>query len=589
MKHILSTFCLFAACGPLMAQNAVESTVRETVKDSIQVTDNKALSQVPMKEIKGRIFDSATKQPAVGVSVSAYNDARYAAMTDENGIYVIKVPYYVTSLWLRADGYSSQQIGVGKGDAVVDSWMYSNTFGERYDNQTSAFNTKTVNVDYNNNDISIDGQMQMKLGGDVRTIMRSGVPGQGIAMFMNGLNSLNANAQPLVVIDGVITDMQLSRPSLHDGFFNNLFANIMVEDIEKISVMKNGTAIYGAKGANGVILVTTKAGKKGHGTVTYDGSVGVSMLNRRLDLLDAEGYMELQRRAYAYSGASPVYLTSPMENLFYYKKDSSGNYVYDENGLLIASPKYNTDWQKVMTQNALVNDHSLSFTSGGEKTSVYASISYQDVEGLLRGTYSNRLNGTINVKSQITDWLDIQAVATGGSTQANNSDSENGMGQGALRNMMEMPPIVPVRYEDGTWGRKDDVPLGEVAENPLRLMQSVFNIQKNNYFVMSLTANMKLYKDLTLTVKGDYQMNNGKNISYAMEKGLAEVTESNNGYATIGYSDTKNWSNEDYLTWSPTFFDGKLRSSFVLGASWYYEHSESATAGDEDLLDGSFD
>lgn len=148
---------------------------------------------------------------------------------------------------MRADGYSSQQIGVGKGDAVVDSWMYSNTFGERYDNQTSAFNTKTVNVDYNNNDISIDGQMQMKLGGDVRTIMRSGVPGQGIAMFMNGLNSLNANAQPLVVIDGVITDMQLSRPSLHDGFFNNLFANIMVEDIEKISVMKNGTAIYGAK------------------------------------------------------------------------------------------------------------------------------------------------------------------------------------------------------------------------------------------------------------------------------------------------------------------------------------------------------
>lgn len=410
----------------------------------------------------------------------------------------------------------------------------------------------------------------------VRSASFSGRPGGTTSIQIRGMGSINAGSDPIYVMDGIVDiDPSIINPA----------------DIESIEVLKDAaaTAMYGAKGANGVILVTTKAGKKGHGTVTYDGSVGVSMLNRRLDLLDAEGYMELQRRAYAYSGASPVYLTSPMENLFYYKKDSSGNYVYDENGLLIASPKYNTDWQKVMTQNALVNDHSLSFTSGGEKTSVYASISYQDVEGLLRGTYSNRLNGTINVKSQITDWLDIQAVATGGSTQANNSDSENGMGQGALRNMMEMPPIVPVRYEDGTWGRKDDVPLGEVAENPLRLMQSVFNIQKNNYFVMSLTANMKLYKDLTLTVKGDYQMNNGKNISYAMEKGLAEVTESNNGYATIGYSDTKNWSNEDYLTWSPTFFDGKLRSSFVLGASWYYEHSESATAGAEDFFDGSFD
>lgn len=410
----------------------------------------------------------------------------------------------------------------------------------------------------------------------VRSTSFSGRPGGTSSIQIRGMGSINAGADPIYVMDGIVDiDPSLINPS----------------DIESIDVLKDAaaTSMYGAKGANGVIIVTTKAGKKGQGSVTYDGRVGVSMLNRRLDLLDAEGYMELQRRAYAYSGGVMPHLTDPMENLFYYQKDASGNYVYDDNGLLIASPKYNTDWQKVMTQNALVNDHSLSFSSGGEKTSVYASISYQDVNGLLRGTYSNRLNGTVNVQSQITDWLDIQAVATGGSTQANNSDDENGMGQGALRNMMEMPPIVPVKYEDGTWGKKQDYPLGEDAENPLRLMQSKFNIQKNNYFVMSLTANMKLYKDLTLTVKGDYQMNNGKNISYAMEKGLTQVTETNNGYATIGYSDSKNWSNEDYLTWSPTFMRGKLRSSFVLGASWYYRHAENATAGAEDFFDGSFD
>lgn len=410
----------------------------------------------------------------------------------------------------------------------------------------------------------------------VRSSSFSGRPGGTSSIQIRGMGSINAGSDPIYVMDGIVDiDPSLINPS----------------DIESIDVLKDAaaTSMYGAKGANGVIIVTTKAGKKGQGTVTYDGRVGVSVLNRRIDLLDADGYMELQRRAYAYSGATMPHLTTPMENLFWYKKDDSGNYVYDDNGLLIASPKYNTDWQKVMTQNALVNDHSLSFSKGGDKTSIYASLSYQDVNGLLRGTYSNRLNGTINVKSQITDWLDVQAVATGGNTKANSSDGENGFGQGALRNMMEMPPIVPVKYEDGTWGRKHDYPLGEEAENPLRLMNSVFNIQKNSFFVMSLTANLQLMKDLTFTVKGDYQMNNGKNISYAMEKGLVQVTESNNGYATIGYSDSVNWSNEDYLTWSPVFFSGKLRSSFILGASWYYRHAESMSAGAEDFFDGSFD
>lgn len=397
MKHILSTFCLFAACGPLMAQNAVESTVRETVKDSIQVTENKALSQVPMKEIKGRIFDSATKQPAVGVSVSAYNDARYAAMTDENGIYVIKVPYYVTSLWLRADGYSSQQIGVGKGDAVVDSWMYSNTFGERYDNQTSAFSTKTVNVDYNNNDISIDGQMQMKLGGDVRTIMRSGVPGQGIAMFMNGLNSLNANAQPLVVIDGVITDMQLSRPSLHDGFFNNLFANIMVEDIEKISVMKNGTAIYGAKGANGVIIIETKRNKSM--ATKIDVSIGGSyeLLPKQMDMMDAGQY-----RIYA---SELIGTTGTSSNSFKFLQTDPNYYYYQ-------MYHNNTDWQKQVYEEAFTQNYSINVQGGDDVANYNLSVGYASADATLKNNSYSRFNLRLNSDIKLADNLNVRFDAS---------------------------------------------------------------------------------------------------------------------------------------------------------------------------------
>lgn len=397
MKHIFSAFCLFAACTPLMAQSAVEDTVRTTVKDSIHMTENRALPQVPMREIKGRVFDSATKQPAVGVSISAYNDARYAAMTDENGNYTIKVPFYVSSLWLRADGYSSQQVGVGKGDAVIDAWMYSDKFGELYNNKTSAFSRKTAGVDYNNNDISIDGQIQMKLGGDIRSIMRSGVPGQGVAMFMNGLNSLNANAQPLVVIDGVITDMQLSRSSLHDGFFNNLFANIMVEDIENITVLKNGTAIYGAKGANGVILIDTKRNKSM--ATKIDVSIGGSyeLLPNQVDMMDASQY-----RIYA---SELIGTTGTTANSFKFLQTDPNYYYYQ-------MYHNNTDWQKQVYKEAFTQNYSINVQGGDDIANYNLSVGYASADATLKNNAYSRFNLRLNSDIKLADNLNVRFDAS---------------------------------------------------------------------------------------------------------------------------------------------------------------------------------
>ena len=100
MKHILSTFCLMAAvAAPVAAQEADQESAQATVRDSAKMV-KPMLPEVPMREIKGRVYDNATKQPTAGISVSAFNDARYAAMTDEKGDYVIRVPEYVTSLWM---------------------------------------------------------------------------------------------------------------------------------------------------------------------------------------------------------------------------------------------------------------------------------------------------------------------------------------------------------------------------------------------------------------------------------------------------------------------------------------------------------
>ena len=116
----------------------------------------------------------------------------------------------------------------------------------------------------------------------------------------------------------------------------------------------------------------------------------------------------------AYSGQTMPHLTTPYENLFYYAKDDAGNYQYDDKGLLIASPKYDTDWQKAVTQTAITNDHILSFSSGNEDTSIYASIGYQNQEGLIKESEYERYSATLNVRTKIKDWFRIQLVGTVG-------------------------------------------------------------------------------------------------------------------------------------------------------------------------------
>lgn len=415
---------------------------------------------------------------------------------------------------------------------------------------------------------SLDG----KVAG-VKNVSFSGKPGGGSSLRIRGMGSINAGSNPIYVLDGVVgVDPQAINP----------------ENVGSIEVLKDAaaTAMYGAQGANGVVIVTTKDGGKNKGSVTYTNRVGMGMMNRKIDVLNAAEFMEVQKRAYAYSGKVMPHLINPVEKLFNYQKDALGNYQRDANGNLMASPKYDTDWQDEITQTSIIKDHNLSFASGGESTSMFASIGYQDYEGLVKYTYSKRLSGTVNVKSDINDWLNVQAVVTYGSNKRN--DMEGGFGQGPIRNMLEMPPIVPVHYEDGTWGRKDAYPLGEAGENPLLLLRDQKKIWEDNFTVLNMIANIDIAKNLTLTVKGDMQTTNRRNLNYA-KAGLLDVSENNGGYADIYNELGRRWSNEDYFTYDNSFFDGQLDSNFVLGASWYYYRMENSSSGSENYFDDYFD
>ena len=210
------------------------------------------------KTVSGTVTDAATGQPLAGVIVEAYGNHNYTSMTDDKGAYELKVPEYVNSISLRVDGYQLLQKAVSQKTEQTDAQLYPNTFSPIYQTSTTPAVTRTaLNFD-NTARQSIDPLVAEQLGADIHSVTRSGQLAMGSTMFMGGLTSLQTNAQPLVVIDGVITDMQYNREMLHEGYYNNILANLNVNDIESVTVMKNGTALYGAKAAAGVLLIKTK-------------------------------------------------------------------------------------------------------------------------------------------------------------------------------------------------------------------------------------------------------------------------------------------------------------------------------------------
>ena len=345
------------------------------------------------KEIKGQVTDAATGQPLQGVSIEAYGNSKFAAITDVNGRYFISVPDNVSSLYMRVEGCLSQQVAIGKDLTKVDVKMYSDAFSNSYTRSTEAAKLSSASDFDNNVEISIDPFLQQRLNGQMRTVSRSGIEGAGSVMLINGINSLSRNAQPLVVVDGVIMDMQYSRELIHEGFFNNLFANINVNDIDKVEVLKNGTAIYGAKGANGVLLITTKRCKSM--TTKIDVTLGgkFQLQPRTATMMDATDY-----RTYATELLNGV--TSSVSGMKFVNSDP--NYYYYN------QYHNNTDWKKEVYRDAFTQVYGINVQGGDDVASYNISVGYSLADETLKKSDFSRFDLRLNTDIAIIENLDAR-------------------------------------------------------------------------------------------------------------------------------------------------------------------------------------
>ena len=394
-KFGLAAAMCFMAGLPAMAQEEAET--QETVEPVVKKETKKPEKTYPMVEIKGKVTDAATGEPLAGVQLKAYNNSYYTAMTDETGTYIIKVPTFVTSIAANLEGYNLVRTAINGRSENVNIKLYSDKYTTDYEGRTVG-SKKVGIVDFEKTtSLTADDEIHNRLGADVRSISRGALNGLGSVMFINGLNSLNSNAQPLIVIDGVVFDMMYDQNMIHTGYFNNLLDAINMDDIETIEVLKNGTAIYGAKAANGVIVISTKRNKSMATRIDFNAQFGMEFLPKTMDVMDAEEYRTYASQMLQSTGTklSDFKFLSNDPNYYYYN-------MYHNS----------TDWKEEVYDEAFSQNYSIHIQGGDDVANYNLSVGFLDAESTLKMNDMNRFNIRFNTDISLNKWFSTRFDAS---------------------------------------------------------------------------------------------------------------------------------------------------------------------------------
>lgn len=498
-----------------------------------RIAKAKKSKQYPTKTVTGKITDNATGDPMGGVRIQALGLEAYSTLTEEDGSFKLDIPTFSDALYVYAEGYNPTQVAVK--DGVADASLLTTQFNGFYTDGTSITSQRKVTLDQTSS-MSIDEDIERKLGGDIRTIKRNGLPGIGSFMNIRGVNSLNANTQPILIVDGNIIDSQYDRTTMHEGFYNNILLSLDPENVESVQVIKNATALYGAKGANGALIINTKRGKSMATKINVRVYGGAELTPNKLDVLSGDQYT-----AYLSDMISTVKnnTSSSLRSYIFLDKSPSNYYrkVFDNN----------TDWQKDMYRTAMTQNYKIS-VEGGDEIGMYdLSLGYTKSESTGKGTDFDRLNLRFNtdikVFSKVNTELDI-AYSQNSYHIMDNGWSESydmqNIGSTNVLGLIQAPFISPYAYyydENATDAYSSDrlrlshEYAGKYAANGGTLMQNPFNFSnmintgsnimnealRNPYWILQNgEGNNKNYAQTTqinLNVKPTYQVTKTFSIS----------------------------------------------------------------------------
>jgi TonB-linked SusC/RagA family outer membrane protein len=403
------------------------------------------------------------------------------------------------------------------------------------------------------------GALQGKVAG-FAVNNNTGLPGGSFKVNIRGYNSINATNDPLFVVDGVI---------------GADFGMLNTSDIESVDVLKDAssTAIYGARGANGVILITTKRGKTGAARVSYNGSVGIGFLppDRKIEVLNSAQYMEMERQAWGWKEGRSMPDYGQLE------PD-----LFNPDG----TPRYDTDWQDEALQTALATNHSLSISGGTDRLVSSLSLGYDNNEGIMLESYYKKYTAKLTNTFTVNKWLKAD-MSLALLHSLNNNVQEGSVGAlNATRMLIEALPIIPIYNPDGTWGSNAQHLGTEGAENPVKLLKNMTRESTNTKGLGDFNITLTLAEGLELKSSFSSQIAWYKfNQYYGRDVRL--ISKDQEGIAHINANRNIYLQNENYLTYSRIFNDIHSVNA-VAGASWNQNNYETFSAESQGFADDFF-
>lgn len=515
----------------------VEMSIKKPTRERV-VKDKFATTM-----LHGVVVDQVSKKPLAGIQLKVLGYDRYSAMTGADGKFTIKVPEFATTLFVHSPSFMSQQVAINAKDTEKDIqvFMMQEKFRPMYTVGTTY--TAQAGFDAEAKDVTIESDIENILGADVRTVTRSAAPGIGATMFVRGLSSINANAQPLIVVDGVEQDMQQNRLSLHSGQINNILANIAPEDIASVKVLKNATALYGARGGNGVILITTKRGKSMATRIDANISAGVSLVPQLPTMMNASQY-----RNYATEilGTVPENINRDTPISFRFLNDDPNNYYYH-------TYHNDTDWTDYVYDTAMTQNYNIS-VQGGDDIGMYnLSVGYVKAESTAKNNDFDRMNvrfnTDINILYNLNTKFDISISRT--NSKVFDDGAMEDLSAGAITSptflsLIKAPIVSPYQYNAIVGGFTsllcdyDDIysqlGSGYGLANPVAILNNANgdnkNKAENTYFNVRVEPTWTINNNLSLTSMFSYTLDRNSQRYHRPFVGVPSFEISNLGTVT---------------------------------------------------------
>ena len=528
-KWMLSILFVFLLPSHLFSQAASMPMEAPTEGEPVTEVQEDETDEGGNRTIKGIIYDEQG-ETIIGASVLIKGEETTGTTSDMDGKFTLSVPQGST-LVISYIGYHPQEIKIRKRTALhvilkEDNQLLEEVVVVGYGTVKKSDLTGSVSGvstrQFKNQPVKrVENILQGRTPG-VEVTATSGVPGAGMKVRVRGTTSINKSSDPLYVIDGIISSSGL------DG--------INPSDIQSMEVLKDAssTAIYGSRGSNGVILITTKGGSEGKASITFDASVGLSTVRKQYDLLNAYEYATALNDI---RGSSTI----SAEDLEAYKNGTKG-----------------INWADLITHTGITQDYRLSISGGNAKVKYLISGNMLDQEAVTIRTDYKRYGIRANIDADVKPWLTISAKMNASSLHKHN-DGANWFHITNFSPTMEMKdPETGIYNRDPYNIANGSNPYGELMVNYSDSYS--YNLNAN------LTLLFKIMKGLTFSVQGGYDYDHSPSYSFKSKlEAPGAINSMNNTSNMHNY-----WQNTNNLTWQRQFGDHNVTAMAVweISRSW---------------------